>query len=351
MKATKPLLIVWTLSAMLAACGKGDSGGDAVTPAPAPTPAPPVVTPSGPPPISGMYTYMFRDHATGCTTGRQSFGTLAEMCVALLDEARNANCARFLRETDHLMRCRGQGGTTTPVPVPTNPGLPGYTMRNVWCSIGGKDFRRDWSAFFNQRSNFRAILWNGNRRVSHALPFGAGYRYGEASVLLNPPMGGDVEGRTEVVLRQDGGRIYSVKGRLSHSTRLQVDDARQETSVLLDCGAMDPALAVEALAPQTIRCQITHRGSRGRTIEEKLIPWNGQSIHQETLKIGPGRRDNLDLRLLPAPAPDFAVAEIETSELDVSKRLYARGSLRGGFEFRHQDRRSSYDVQIHCAPQ
>ena len=113
MKATKPLLIVWTLSAMLAACGKGDSGGDAVTPAPAPTPVPPVVTPSGPPPISGMYTYMFRDHATGCTTGRQSFGTLAEMCVALLDEARNANCARFLRDGTNEIE-----GIAPDVPLP-----------------------------------------------------------------------------------------------------------------------------------------------------------------------------------------------------------------------------------------
>lgn len=347
MESLKNVLLTLSLTATVIGCGNKDSGGGG-GPAPAP---PPVIVPSVPAPISGMYTYMFRDYAMNCSTGRQSFNTLGEMCTALLDEALNSNCARFLRETDHLMRCRGQGGQVGGMPVPVIPQTPGIPMRNVWCSVGGKDYARNWGAMFNQRSNFRAILWNGTQRVSRELPFGANGRYGDASVILTPSINGDSEGRAEVVLRQDGGRVYSVKGRVSHSTRLQVDDARQETSTLLDCAAMDPNQSAPAILFQSVSCKITHRAGGRRFVDEKNISWSGQSIHQENLRVGPGRRNNLDLRLLPAPAPDFAVVEVESAEFDTDKRLYARGSLRGGFDFRHQDRRSQLDVQIQCTPQ
>lgn len=345
MESLKNVLLTLSLAATVVGCGNKDSGGGG---GPGPM-APPVIVPSGPAPISGLYTYLFRDYSMNCSTGRQSFNTLGEMCSALLDEALNSNCARFLRETDHLMRCRGQGGQIGGAPVPVIPNTPGIPMRNVWCSIGGKDYGRNWGAMFNQRSNFRSIYWNGRQRVGRELPFGANGRYGDASINLTPSINGDVEGRGEVVLRQDGGRTYSVKGRLSHSTRLQVDDARQETSVLLDCAAMDASLSVPAFAIESVSCKITYRAGGRRFVDEKVLPWSGQSIYQETLSFG--RQSGMELRLLPAPAPDFAVLEVESAESETDKRFYARGSLRGGFDFRHQDRRGQVDVQIQCTPQ
>lgn len=328
---------------LLAACGKKSSGGGA--PAPAPAPAP-VVIPSGPPAIPGLYTYMFRDLATGCSTGRQSFGSLEEMCSALLDEARNNGCAQFLRQTDHLMRCRGQAG---PQPLPPVPPIhPGSPLRNVWCTVGARDFSRGWASMFNQRSNFRAVFWDSRQRQAATLPFIAGGRYGDARVVLSP--GGEGEGRTEITLQQDGGRAYLVRGRLSHSTRLQVDDARQESSVMLDCGAVDPAVAVPGIGFSEVACQITHRVRGRRVVEEKIIPWSGGHIHQDLLPLGPSPSDDLEIRLLPAPAPDFAVVELESVESERRKRIFARGSLREGFEFRHQDRRSHEDTRVVCAP-
>lgn len=349
MKLKSGLIMFMLFGIALSGCGKeGSSKKTASTPAPGPLAG----AQGGV--IQGLYTYMFHDMAGNCSTGRQSFNNLEEFCKVILDDSRNGNCARFQRESEHLTRCQIRPPSQPTTPGPTNPNFPQQVdsgIRNVFCSVAGKDYSNQLSSFLNQRSYFRTFTWLGKKQSSHRLSFMAGQRYGDAKVTFSPRKGAQKEGTTTITLRNPGRAQYSVSGSVSHSTRLMVDDAQQEATSILDCASLSSQMIAQApMNIQKVTCAVTYRGAGGTKTDDLSIPWNGQTIFQTNLGLtGSNQQTEFELRLLPAAAPDYAMVEIEGMNPDTQKQVYARGSLRTGFSFSYQDSRERARTQVNCS--
>lgn len=316
---------------VLSACGKSDSGSS--TPPPPPAPALPANQ-------TGIFYYLHKDYSNGmvCDTGRKTFGSLHEMCNTLLNDAANNNCARLLREQDHMFRCRGNGGI---VPSPQIPQSSNPNQKAVWCSVAGTDSSGELFSGFRNRDNQQIFLWDSRRTETFNLVFGAFGRYGDASIKLSPAQfGGDP--RAEITVRKKSSqRSYSVRSAIQTSARLVVDDQESSTTAIVDCMLMNQPTAAQTAPAAEIRA-IECDGSAlvGRDTEgfRKRIEWNGQGSKEERIVLGRGSRGTvLSIVLSQASSLERANIEVESLDRREGKRVIGRGTLKTGFSMVHKE--------------
>lgn len=348
---------------MIVACNKKDDNNSATTPVPTTgVPVNPAVN------QSGFFFYSYRESA--CETGSRQFTTKLDLCNALMNDALNNNCARFLRQNDFNLRCQGVTGVT---PLPGAPSIPAQqpivdNFRSVWCSVAAVDQSGAVFSRLYNRNNYVPIVWDSRQAQSFSLPFGAAGRFGDASIRLNPAkFGGEAE--AEIVLRlsskDEGIRTFSSKSALQTSNRLVVDDSDNQTTVVLDCMSTNtptaqqleakPAITAVECSARALRNERDHRRDDGGNIpapaagDVKVIAWNGQGTKTETLRTG-DRRDRLsfDIRLTQASALERALIEVEGTDFDGGKRIVGRGSLKTGFSVKHTDRNSGKNYEVSC---
>ena len=357
MKASVALM---TVGLVLSGCSQSkDSNGGA-----APAPAPNIQYPygyttglNGQPMANVQGSFMYEHKEFGrCSTGKQIFNSLQEMCNGLLNESLNQNCAQVLRNQDYFLRCRQGGMNYTGVnqaPGYVQPGMPGLPntvitsdrVKAVWCGITAQDNSGKLFSSFKNRDNQKIFSWDSKTSASYSLPFGLTSRYGTAMLSLTPS---DKEGvpTAKISLKQkDSDTEYSVKGGLNQSVRLYLEDQRQDITVAIDCGLQ----ADKTVAPVNFASVVCEGQLNGDQIS-MTVPWDGHTAKSQQIEIESKNSAELSLDLIPGISVNEAQVQVSSNELARGKRVLGKGTLRGGFEIKQSDASSArLSLALRCS--
>lgn len=172
-KLNSTLFTLVTLTLM--ACGNGGGGSGHQ----APIVVNPLQNGAG---ISSL-TYEFKRN--GCSTGIQRFQSKKDYCDGLLDDARNANCAREMRLEHYNRVCTGGPSTIGEL----------SPMSTVRCTANGMDlkdrtFVDNINPFNPQRRQiFTERFWGGRSAVTYDLMGTLVSNYGKSQISLQPSKG------------------------------------------------------------------------------------------------------------------------------------------------------------------
>lgn len=313
-------IIPISMGLMLSACGNKKDDNSASPPPPAPTPTPQQQVPGQMPNGTLQNGQMgfprmieFADPIKKCNIKYQ-VNNMNEYCSSLLDEGKNNNCAKELRQQTHYLNCVVNQNGLNPQTVNTN------NMMGFVCQIHGVDNSNGFS--FNKKFDYtRMIPWNGKKKESFNLSFLGMNKYGKAKLYLNPA---DRKTKTATMEIKNtfGDQVteYSVVGSVINGISLSINNVNLEKDVTIDCL---PAQKInsELLAIQTreVHCQGDIRDS-GKTykIDRKII-WDTKSSQDYELDDDA----RAVMRFNPSANGNNANAEVFI-ESDSGSKIYAK---------------------------
>ncbi|UOF00236.1 hypothetical protein [Bdellovibrio reynosensis] len=335
--------ITFTLLALsLGACSNGGGGSPL-------TPIKPVATPTpATPAVPGTFeelSYTFTE-ANRCTTGTHKFNNKKDFCNALLDDARNQNCARNERSHAYSAQCSG----TQPTRIET---LPAYSA--IRCVVNAMDLK-DRSFFgklniFNpqRQQSFTDMPWNGRKSEEFGLMSLLGGQYGRSRFIATPARA-EHSALGEVQLSQNKGiDSFSVRAGLGSQLRTVVTNHYTQKEVETVC-LSDKSFRRKTAPSNLIRCSY-HLGKIGenRRAQEFSVHWDGQAnLRKEILSARSG--ESVMMTLKPGSLSQQSRIELHASDIDGEKTIVAESAIDEGLELRYRGHENKTDFFVICAP-